>query len=56
MHTREAILERVWGFGFAGTARTVDNFIHTLRQKVERDPSRPRHIVTVRTVGYRLEP
>ncbi|MGV8040117.1 MAG: response regulator transcription factor [Thermoanaerobaculaceae bacterium] len=56
VHTREAILERVWGFGFAGTARTVDNFIRTLRQKVERDPSRPRHIVTVRTVGYRLEP
>lgn len=56
VHTREAILERVWGFGFEGTARTVDNFIHTLRQKVERDPSRPRHIVTVRTVGYRLEP
>lgn len=56
VHTREAILERVWGFGFAGTARTVDNFIRTLRQKVERDPSRPRHIVTVRNVGYRLEP
>lgn len=56
VHTREAILERVWGFGFAGTARTVDNFIRTLRQKVERDPSHPRHIVTVRNVGYRLEP
>lgn len=54
--TREAILERVWGFAFEGTARTVDNFIRTLRQKVERDPSHPRHIVTVRTVGYRLEP
>jgi two-component system, OmpR family, alkaline phosphatase synthesis response regulator PhoP len=53
---REAILERVWGFGFDGTARTVDNFIRALRQKVEPNPARPRHIVTVRNVGYRLEP
>jgi two-component system alkaline phosphatase synthesis response regulator PhoP len=53
--SREAILEKVWGFGFEGTARTVDNFIRALRQKVEPDPSRPRHIVTVRHVGYRLE-
>ncbi len=54
--TREVILERVWGWGFEGTARTVDNFIHSLRQKIEADPARPRHIVTVRHVGYRLEP
>lgn len=53
---REAILERIWGFDFAGTARTVDNFIHALRLKVELDPAHPRHIVTVRHVGYRLEP
>jgi two-component system, OmpR family, alkaline phosphatase synthesis response regulator PhoP len=53
---REAILDRVWGFGFDGTARTVDNFISSLRQKIEPDPSRPRHIVTVRGVGYKLEP
>jgi len=56
VHTREAILERVWGFSFEGTVRTVDNFIRTLRQKVERDPSHPRHIITVRTIGYRFEP
>lgn len=54
--TREAILERVWGWSFEGTARTVDNFIRSLRQKVEADPARPRHLVTVRHVGYRLEP
>jgi DNA-binding response OmpR family regulator len=54
--TREAILERVWGWGFEGTARTVDNFIRSLRQKIEADPARPRHILTVRHVGYRLEP
>jgi DNA-binding response OmpR family regulator len=54
--SREAILEKVWGWGFEGTARTVDNFIRSLRQKVEADPARPRHLVTVRHVGYRLEP
>jgi DNA-binding response OmpR family regulator len=54
--TREAILERVWGWGFEGTVRTVDNFIRSLRQKIEADPAQPRHIVTVRHVGYRLEP
>ena len=54
--TREAILERVWGWSFEGTVRTVDNFIRSLRQKIEADPAQPRHIVTVRNVGYRLEP
>lgn len=54
--TRETILEKVWGWSFEGTARTVDNFIRSLRQKVEADPARPRHLVTVRHVGYRLEP
>jgi DNA-binding response OmpR family regulator len=54
--TRDDILDRVWGFGFDGTARTVDNFILSLRQKVEVDPSCPRHIRTVRQVGYRLDP
>ena len=54
--SREAILDRVWGWGFEGTARTVDNFILSLRQKLESDPAHPRHILTVRGVGYRLEP
>jgi two-component system alkaline phosphatase synthesis response regulator PhoP len=54
--TRAEILERVWGWGFDGTARTVDNFIMVLRQKLEADPANPRHIRTVRQVGYRLDP
>jgi two-component system alkaline phosphatase synthesis response regulator PhoP len=54
--TRVEILERVWGWGFDGTARTVDNFILILRQKLEADPAQPRHIKTVRQVGYRLDP
>jgi DNA-binding response OmpR family regulator len=53
--SREVILDRVWGWGFDGTARTVDNFIMSLRQKIEKDPTNPRHLVTVRGVGYRLD-
>ncbi len=54
--TREAILDRVWGWDFSGTARTVNNFVLSLRRKLERDPASPRHILTVRQVGYKLEP
>ncbi len=53
--SRETILDRVWGWGFDGTTRTVDNYILALRQKLEADPARPRHIKTVRQVGYRLD-
>jgi DNA-binding response OmpR family regulator len=53
--SRETILDRVWGWGFEGTTRTVDNYILSLRQKLEADPAHPRHIVTVRQVGYRLD-
>jgi DNA-binding response OmpR family regulator len=54
--SRETILERVWGWGFEGTARTVDNYIRALRQKLEADPALPRHIKTVRQVGYKIDP
>jgi len=52
--TREEILNRVWGWGFEGSERTVDNFILSLRRKIETDPSRPRNLLTVRQVGYKL--
>jgi DNA-binding response OmpR family regulator len=52
---REVLLERVWGYAFAGDSRTVDVHIRWLREKIERDPSAPRHIVTVRGIGYRFE-
>ena len=48
-------MDRVWGYGFDGTTRTVDNYILNLRQKLEDDPTRPTHIVTVRQVGYKLQ-
>ena len=55
MLTREAILDKVWGYNYYGTARTIDNFINRLRQKIGDDSDRPRHIVTVRGVGYKFQ-
>ncbi len=52
---RNTILNHVWGYDYYGTARTVDNFINRLRQKVEDDPNSPRFIVTVFGVGYKFE-
>lgn len=53
--TRDLLLERVWGAEFAGDSRTVDVHIRWLREKIERDPARPRYIQTVRGVGYRFD-
>lgn len=52
--SRQAIFERVWGPNHHGTPRTIDNFMAQLRQKLEPDSERPKHLVTVRGVGYRL--
>ncbi|MCZ6596289.1 MAG: response regulator transcription factor [Planctomycetota bacterium] len=52
--SRAEILDRVWGTDSFPTARTVDNFIVRLRRVIEPDPQTPRHIHTVRGVGYRL--
>lgn len=54
--SREQLLDQVWGFDYFGETRLVDAHIRRLRTKVERDPSRPRHIATVRGLGYRFEP
>jgi DNA-binding response OmpR family regulator len=53
--TREVVLRQVWGQDYPGDPRTVDVHIHWLRERIERDPSRPERIVTVRGVGYRFE-
>jgi two-component system alkaline phosphatase synthesis response regulator PhoP len=53
---RHTILNRIWGFDAFPTTRTVDNFIVSLRKLLEDDPAEPRHLVTVRGVGYRLVP
>lgn len=52
--SREAILEAVWGYEVYPSTRTIDNFIVRLRKRFERDPETPRHIHTVRGVGYRF--
>jgi two-component system, OmpR family, alkaline phosphatase synthesis response regulator PhoP len=53
--SRLDLLEDVWGHRGAFVTRTVDIHISELRRKLEEDPSNPRHIITVRKVGYRLE-
>jgi DNA-binding response OmpR family regulator len=52
--SREQIQARVWGPDHHGTTRTVDNFLLQLRSKLEDDPTEPKHLVTVRGVGYRF--
>ena len=52
---REELLESVWGWTFGDTA-TVTVHVRRLREKLEDDPSDPRHLLTVRGIGYRFEP
>jgi two-component system OmpR family response regulator len=53
--SREKLLDRVWGYDYAGNTRTVDVHIRWLREKVEKDVNSPRHLITVRGTGYKLE-
>jgi two-component system OmpR family response regulator len=53
--SREQLLEKVWGYDYAGDTRTVDVHIRWLRQKIETDPGHPTYLVTVRGTGYKLE-
>ena len=52
--TRDRLLDEVWGYDHFPTTRTVDTHVLRLRQKFERDPERPRHIVTAHGQGYRF--
>lgn len=52
--SREALVERVWGYSYYGDVRTVDVHIRHLREKIEREPGSPQFIETVRGVGYRF--
>jgi DNA-binding response OmpR family regulator len=53
--TRDHLLERVWGYDFAGGTRTVDVHVRWLREKIEAVPAEPQRIQTVRGTGYRFE-
>ncbi len=53
--SREFLISQVWGYDFDGDMRTVDVHVRWLREKIEEDPSNPRHLQTVRGVGYRID-
>ena len=54
--TRMQLIDRVWGADYVGDTKTLDVHIKRLRAKVEIDPGNPRHIITVRGLGYKFEP
>jgi len=54
--SRKSILEEVWGLREDTDTRAIDNFVVRLRKYIEKDPSQPRHLLTVRGVGYRFLP
>jgi DNA-binding response OmpR family regulator len=53
--SRDQLLERVWGYDYLGDSRLVDAHIRRLRVKIEDQPDEPKHIVTVRGIGYKLQ-
>jgi two-component system OmpR family response regulator len=53
--SRDQLLEKVWGYDYAGDTRTVDVHMRWLRQKIESDPANPKHLLTVRGIGYKFE-
>ncbi len=53
---RHELLNEVWGYDVTPTTRTVDNYILDLRKKLEEDPAKPKHILSVRGVGYKFVP
>ena len=52
--SREELLTKIWGLEASSTNRTVDNFIVKLRRKIESQPEKPQHILTVYGFGYKL--
>jgi two-component system response regulator RegX3 len=53
--TRMQLIDRVWGAGYVGDTKTLDVHVKRLRAKVEPDPGAPRHLITVRGLGYKFE-
>ena len=54
--TRMQLIDRVWGSDYVGDTKTLDVHVKRLRSKIEADPGTPRHLVTVRGLGYKFEP
>ena len=53
--TRAQLIDRVWGADYVGDTKTLDDHVKRLRAKLEPEPSAPRHLVTVRGLGYKLD-
>ncbi|MDN6099719.1 response regulator transcription factor [Corynebacterium flavescens] len=53
--TRGQLIDRIWGADYVGDTKTLDVHVKRLRSKIEEEPSRPRHLVTVRGLGYKFE-
>jgi len=53
--SRETILNEVWGYDKFPTTRTIDTFIHHLRQKIEENPAKPSHLITIPWSGYKFK-
>jgi two-component system response regulator RegX3 len=53
--TRSALIDRVWGHDYVGDTKTLDVHIKRLRAKIEEDPANPRHLLTIRGLGYKYE-
>nr|WP_202927363.1 response regulator transcription factor [Gordonia desulfuricans] len=54
--TRGQLIDRVWGADYVGDTKTLDVHVKRLRSKIEPDPASPKHLVTVRGLGYKFEP
>jgi DNA-binding response OmpR family regulator len=52
--TRDALLDDVWGYDTFPTTRTVDNYILSIRKKIEKDPAHPVHLLTIHSAGYKF--
>jgi two-component system response regulator RegX3 len=53
--TRGQLIDRVWGADYVGDTKTLDVHVKRLRAKIEPDPAVPRHLVTVRGLGYKYD-
>ena len=54
LYSRETLLASVWGYEYVGDTKLVDAHVHRLRSKIEQNPSDPKHVVTVRGLGYKV--
>src|SRR5699024_8393248 len=53
--TRGQLIDRMWGAGYSGHTKSLDVTVKRLRSKIEQEPTRPQHLVTVRGLGYKSE-